>query len=124
MEHWKLRQGTILPRETEATFEKLLYAEEREGEQANARYREDVEARFTRKHPAIYEPAELQRFLNPALKDALRSGGEATLRALWNEEAQGLYSLRLFTAEFCELLLEECESTSRPGETSPAKHDE
>ena len=93
----------------EATFEKLLYAEEREGEQANARYREDIEARFTRKHPAIYEPAELQRFLNPALKDALRSGGEATLRALWNEEAQGLYSLRLFTAEFCELLLEECE---------------
>ena len=100
-----------------ATFEKLLYAEEREGEQASARYREDIEARFTRKHPAIYQPAELQRFLNPTLQrflnpsvqGALRSGDEAALRALWTEEAQGLYSLRLFTPEFCELLLEECE---------------
>ena len=45
----------------------------------------------------------------PSVRQALRSGDEAALRALWTEEARGLYSLRLFTAEFCTLLLEECE---------------
>ena len=93
----------------EATFEELRYAEAREDAQASARYREDIAARFTRKHAALYEPAELARFLTPALKEALRNGDEAALRALWTEEARGLYSLRLFTAEFCDLLLEECE---------------
>ena len=54
----------------EATFEELRYAEAREDAQASARYREDIAARFTRKHPALYEPAELARFLTPALKEA------------------------------------------------------
>ena len=45
----------------------------------------------------------------PSVRQALRSGDEAALRSLWTEEARGLYSLRLFTVEFCVLLLEECE---------------
>ena len=66
----------------EATFEELRYAEAREDAQASARYREDIAARFTRKHAALYEPAELARFLNPALKEArawLGSGFELGL---------------------------------------------
>ena len=94
---------------SEASFEELLYEDERQSEREQEQYREDIRARFPRKHAAIYEPAELPRFLEPALREALSSGNPTAPRSLWTEESRGLFSLRLLSAEFCELLLEECE---------------
>ena len=63
---------------------------------------------YPRKHPALFDPAELPRFLDPSFAEALREGAPA-LRLLWAEEARGLFKLRILTQEFCETLLDECE---------------
>ena len=94
---------------SEALFEELVYEEKRDTEAAAAKYREDVIARYPRKHAALFEPSELPRFLDPALHAALQSGDSVALRALWTEEARGIYSLRFFTLEYCTMLLEETE---------------
>jgi len=97
---------------SEADFEQLLYKDKQASEKNSAAYRKDILARFPQKHAAIYQPAELERFVEPALMRALSLGGDdrtTTLCELLREEARGLYSLRIFTMEFCRLLLEECE---------------
>jgi hypothetical protein len=94
---------------SEAVFDKLAAEEARESEAVSRRYREDVIARYPRLHAALFEPTELARFLDPKLHAALQLGDEAALRALWTEEARGLYSLPFFTAEYCTLFLEECD---------------
>jgi len=72
-----------------------------------ARDREEVLRRYPRKHPRLFDPAALPSFLAPPFAEA--RGDDAALRALWTEEARGLYSLRLFTDAFCDQLLEEAE---------------
>ena len=87
--------------QAEATFEGALYEEEKESDVASSHYREDVCARYPRKHQALFEPDELFRFLSPSVRAALQSDAvEEALQALWKEEAKGLYSLPFFTSEF------------------------
>ena len=50
----------------EATFESLLYDEERASEESSASYRADVVSRYPRKHAALFDPTQLRRFLDPA----------------------------------------------------------
>lgn len=93
---------------SEETFH---YVEQEERERGQREYREDVASRYPRKHPALFEPLELPRFLDPRLRVALQSEeNDDALRALWTEEARGLYSLRFVTDEFCTLLLDEVEN--------------
>ena len=79
-----------------------------DGHTVPAAYREDVQRRYPRKHPALFDASQLPAFLDPAFARALK-GGAAALRGLWTEEARGLFSLRIFTDAFCTMLLEECE---------------
>ena len=57
----------------EATFQQLQYEEAKEGERQSTAYREDVVARYPRKHPALFEPTELARFLDPRLRALLEA---------------------------------------------------
>ena len=72
-------------------------------------YRERVLQGYPQKHPELFDPANLQRFLMPTFADALRSATpDAAIRSLWVEESRGLYSLQMLTDEFCTWLLDEC----------------
>ena len=71
-------------------------------------HREFVESHYPRKHPKLFDPSELPALLDPQFAAALSQGSEA-LRALWTEEARGLYAVRIFSDAFCQQLLEECE---------------
>ena len=78
-------------------------------EEVQAIYRDMVRLRYQRLVPALYEPSELARFVEPALREALLSGDNGRVRMLLSEESGGLFSLTLFTEEYCTLLLRECE---------------
>ena len=100
----------------EATFEQLEYEDNKSQEQHSVDYRDDVIGRYPRKHPELFEPSELPRFLDPRLRVALdqcaaKSDQDAagTLQALWTEESRGLYALPFFTLEYCQMLSAECE---------------
>ena len=94
---------------SELDFNRLLYEEKSDADAVSSSYREDIISRYPRKHAALFEPSELPRFLDRRLHAALESGDPDALRALWTEEARGLYSLRLVTDEYCTMLLEETE---------------
>ena len=67
-----------------------------------------------RKHPRLFDPNQLDDFLEPSFAAALAQldgadGSAAALRSLLTEQARGLFSIRIFSAAFCEALLAECE---------------
>ena len=75
----------------------------------HATYREKVLQSYPQKHPDLFDPKNLPRFLAPAFAAALRSPSpDAAIRSLWVEEARGLYSFELFSNDFCTWLLDEC----------------
>ena len=56
----------------EAEFEALLYKEEQASAAKSKQYRDDILSRYPRKHPELFEPTELDRFLDPALRSAAK----------------------------------------------------
>lgn len=111
---------------SERDFERLLgvlstdgpYAEvdadEDDAHTIPSAYRDDVAARYPRKHPRLFDPNQLDDFLEPSFAAALAQldgadGSAAALRSLLTEQARGLFSIRIFSAAFCEALLAECE---------------
>ena len=79
-------------------------------EEVQTIYREMVRLQYPRRTPALYEPGELDRFIEPTLREAVASGDDARVLTLLHEESDGLFSFSLFTEEYCTLLLQECEA--------------
>lgn len=78
-------------------------------ERAHKLYREGVRARYPRLHPRLFEVSALEGFVHAALRVAIESGDDDQLQRLLTQESRGIFSLELLTAEYCALLLEECE---------------
>lgn len=69
---------------------------------------------YTPLHNDLFDPACWTRWLDPAFRDAAESPDSSAdvWRKVANEEAPGVFSFPLFTAEFCELLLQELDAAS------------
>lgn len=89
--------------------EQLDAEEAKATEQAHEEYRRVVQERYERLHPSLFAPSEMGCYIEPALRDALSSGDDERLRALLLEESSGIFSLDLFTPQYCDALLQEVE---------------
>lgn len=77
--------------------------------------------RSGRRHSDLYDDARgwQREWFHPELLAALEVGTDSAMRSLVREEASGVYSIPLFTHEFCDKFVEEIDSFSASGLPAP-----
>jgi hypothetical protein len=101
-------QFDAAPLQSQMTQKSELFAADAASSEQHRRHATDSH-RFVER--AIFESANFADAFVPGLLDALDSGNRTRILSVVNREADsGIFSLRLFTADFCRRLLNEIEA--------------
>lgn len=71
------------------------------------RIRRSIAHQHEKLHPDLRDPSSLGNYIDSSLWSALESNDPLRIAALGHKEAPGVYSMSVFTSEFCRMLMEE-----------------